>query len=154
MQRAATSVILICILATVAASQQRSADQEKVWGLERAYWSYVKGMELDKYRALWHTNFVGWPLVSPTPVRKDHITDWISESVNKGLTLKSHELEPLAIQITDNVAVTHYRVTVVWADKDGKGEPKTSRITHTWIRVGDGWQIIGGMSAPADAQGR
>ena len=101
------------------------------------------------YRALWHPNFVGWPSISAQPVRKDHITDWISANTDKGLHLKSYVLEPAASQATGNIDVTHYWVTLLGADKEDHGDPHTSRITHTGIKVGSGWQIIGGMSLAA-----
>ncbi len=41
-----------------------------------------------------------------------------------------------------------YRMTAQWVDKDGVGHPTLSRITHTWIKNGANWQIIGGMSMP------
>ena len=49
----------------------------------------VKANDLEKYRALWHENFVGWPFVSPAPVRKDHITDWITSNTSNGIKLQS-----------------------------------------------------------------
>jgi len=44
--------------------------------------------------------------------------------------------------------VVCYRITFNWLDKDGKGAAHTSRITHAWLRTGNDWQIIGGMSMP------
>jgi hypothetical protein len=63
--------------------------EAQVWSLEKAYWEYVKANDLEKYRALWHEDFVGWPLVSSAPVRKDHITDWITANTSKGIKLQS-----------------------------------------------------------------
>lgn len=127
---------------------QQSSDEEAVWKLEHSYWENVKALDLASYRELWHPDFVGWPYVSPEPVRKDHITDWIAADTAKGLQLQSFSLKPAASQATENLVVVHYWVTLVWADKEHKGEPRTLRVTHTWIRAGKGWQIIAGMSAP------
>jgi ketosteroid isomerase-like protein len=111
-------------------------------------------MDLDKYLTLWHADVVGWPSVNSAPAGKDQISDWLTDHAKKGLTIKSYDLEPLAIKVTDNVAVVHYRVKYSWVDNEGKETPARSRITHTWIKTPEGWQIIGGMSAPVDAQGR
>jgi hypothetical protein len=138
-------VPLLCVLTAFA---QQSPEQVAVWKLEHSYWEDVKSLDLASYLELWHPSFVGWPSVSPEPVRKDHITDWIKANTAKGLHLESYTLEPADSQGSDNLVVVHYWVTSVWADKDGHGEPHTLRITHTWIRVGKGWQIIGGMSSP------
>ena len=120
-------------------------DQETVWCLEQAYWQY-----LEKYMSLWHPSVLGWPKMNSAPVGKDHISDWLQR-----LTFKTYDLERLAINVKrDNVAVVHYRVKYSWIDKAGKETTAGSRITHTWIRSRGGWQIIGGMSAPTDAEGR
>jgi len=132
-----------------------SADNEKLWSLEKTYWEYVQANDLQKYRSLWHSNFLGWPSVSPEPLRKDHITDWITAHTSKGESLKSYDLERLTMQVTGDVATTTYRVRLTWADKAVVGQPSTIRVIHTWVRKpGGAWQIISGMSAPTNTEGR
>jgi ketosteroid isomerase-like protein len=130
--------------------------EAQIWNLEKAYWEYVKTNDLEKYRALWHDNFVGWPLVSAAPVQKDHITDWITTSTAKGVKLQSYDIEQLAVRVTGDIAIDHYRIKLNWA-KGNTGEVLRTdalRITHTWIRTNGTWQIIGGMSAPVNEKGQ
>jgi hypothetical protein len=143
------AALVLMFVAKTAMAQQQSPEEQAAWKLEQSYWEYVKSVDLEQYRNLWHPSFVGWPSSSPEPVRKDHITDWITASTDKGLRLKSFTLERAASQATENVVVTHYWLTFLWADKEGHGEPQTIKVTHTWIRTPKGWQIIGGMAAPA-----
>jgi len=103
---------------------------------------------LAAYSSLWHKDFLGWPSVSSAPVRKDHITDWITSQTTKGLAFKTGEFKPAALQVTGNVAFACYWITFRWVDKDGTGASHTLRITHAWVRRGQDWQIIGGMSMP------
>jgi len=142
-----------CILAVLVVFSTllvaQTPEEAAVWKLEHQYWEYVKAVDLDGYRTLWHPNFVGWPLTSDAPARKAHITDWIKLHSDKGEGLQSFSLKQAESQLTENVVVTHYWLTAVWGTKNGPGSPQTSRITHTWIRVKDGWQIIGGMSSPS-----
>lgn len=139
-------VLAVSLLATI---QARAAENEqRLWDLERAYWREVQDNDLSSYRNLWHKDFLGWPLVSETPVHKDHITDWITSQTSQGLAFKSIEAKPAAIQVTGDIAVTYYWSTYKWLDKNGAGTPRTSRVMHTWIKNGKDWQIIGGMSAP------
>jgi ketosteroid isomerase-like protein len=142
-------------LATAAFAQDSANQEAQVWNLEKAYWEYVKTNDLEKYRALWHEDFVGWPFVSSAPVRKDHITDWITSNTSKGVKLQSYSIEQLAIHVTGDVAIDHYRIKAKWANNEG-AEVRTDafRITHTWIRTHDNWQIIGGMSAPVNPEGK
>jgi ketosteroid isomerase-like protein len=154
MTRIFCCTLIVVLLAPTLFAAPPSGEAEKVWSHEKAYWEYVKANDLQKYRTLWHTDFLGWPTVSPEPLRKDHITDWITAHTSMGETLKSYDLEPLTAQVTGNVTTTTYRVRLTWADKTGAGQPSTIRIIHTWLRnAGGTWQIISGMSAPTDAEG-
>lgn len=145
MQRTCIALLLtLCASMTFA---QESQDETAVWKLENSYWHDVKVLDLVSYRALWHADFIGWPYVSPAPLRKDHITDWIDQYTEKGLRLRSYSLRPAASQATGDIVVTYYWLTATWEDKNGHGDPETSRITHTWLRTAIGWQILGGMSA-------
>src|SRR5207244_9606700 len=106
-------------LATAGFAQDSVNQEAQVWNLEKAYWEYVKTNDLEKYRALWHEDFVGWPLVSSAPVRKDHITDWITSNTSKGVKLQSYSIEQLVIQVTGDVAIDHYRIKATWANREG-----------------------------------
>jgi ketosteroid isomerase-like protein len=149
------AISFLVVLATAAFAQNSPNDEAQVWNLEKAYWEYVKANDLEKYRALWHEHFLGWPYVSSAPARKDHITDWITMNTSKGVKLQSYSIEQLAIQVTGDIAINHYRIKANWAMSD-KAEARTDalRITHTWIRNDGTWQILGGMSAPVNADGK
>lgn len=128
----------------------QSTEERAVWQLEHDYWEYVKAGDLESYSNLWHEDFVGWPHLSERPVRKEHVTGWIVAHMERGEKLRVCEIREAASQFTDNLVVTHYRLTGAWGD-----DPEnTSRITHTWIKTADGWKIIAGMSAPDDDSGR
>ena len=154
MNRIVRCTIVVALLAPGLFAALPSADEEKVWLLEKAYWQYVKANDLQTYRTLWHTDFLGWPTINAEPVRKEHITDWITTHTTKGETLKSYDLERLTTQVTDNLATMTYRVRLTWADKNRAGQSSTLRVMHTWLRNSGGtWEIISGMSAPTNAEG-
>jgi ketosteroid isomerase-like protein len=133
------------------ASGQLSKTEQTLWNLEHAYWNYVQDNNLASYLDLWHKDFLGWPAVNASPVGKDHITDWITSQTAKGLVFKSMEFKPARIQVTGDLAVAYYWITFKWLDKDGNGAAHTLRITHTWLKGGKDWRIIGGMSMPEAA---
>jgi hypothetical protein len=132
-------------------SSQTPESEQTLWTIEHNYWSYVQNNNLAAYRSLWHNDFLGWPSVSAAPVRKDHITDWITSQTGNGMTFKAIGFKPAAIQLTGNLAVTYYWETFKWEDKNHAGATITLRVTHTWIKNGRDWQIIGGMSMPEPA---
>jgi ketosteroid isomerase-like protein len=144
-------VLLGAMCVTAPARAQHSENEKAVWKLETTYWEDVKALDLESYKNLWHENFVGWPYSNSQPARKDHITDWIKAHTDKGATMVWYELEPADSVATENLVVTAYWLTSLWADKTGHGEPVTQRVTHTWIRTANGWRIISGMSATVPA---
>jgi hypothetical protein len=88
-------------------------------------------------------------------VRKDHVTDWITENMSKGVKLQSFSVEQLAIQVIRDIAINHYRIKMSWTGAEpADALTETLRITHTWIRTHGAWQIIGGMAAPVNANGQ
>ena len=155
MTRVAVLLLLVVTLMVAPLGAASNSDADKVWSLEQAYWRYVQAADLQGYRTLWNANFLGWPSVSPEPLGKDHITDWITAHSGQGEALKSYDLERLRIQVTGNLTTVTYRARLTWADKNGAaGEPTTIRILHTWLRQDHGkWQIISGMSAATNAEG-
>jgi ketosteroid isomerase-like protein len=154
MNRRSRLAIVVALFASPLFAGQPSADERAVWSLEDTYWRYVQSNDLEHYRALWHNDFLGWPLPNPEPVRKEHITDWISALASNGETLKSYELERLAAQATSNCVTVAYRTRMIWSGKDGTDKSSTIRVVHTWLREANGkWQIISGMAASPNAQG-
>jgi ketosteroid isomerase-like protein len=155
--RASFTIALLLAFSAVALAADLSKDEAQIWNAEKAYWEYVKANDLEKYRALWHEDFVGWPSISPEPVHKDHITDWITDNTSKGLKLQSYAIEQRAVRVTGDVAIDHYRIKASWAKGDTGEVMRTDsvRITHTWLRTDNGsWEILGGMSAPVNTNGK
>jgi ketosteroid isomerase-like protein len=122
-----------------------SAEEQEVWRAEEDYWKYVKARDLESYLSLWHEDFVGWPSDALAPVRKDRIGDWIQAPDN---TLTSYELRVAAVQLFGNIAVTHYSVSSNWSHESREPDSSVIKITHTWMKDGERWLIIGGMVAP------
>ena len=154
MKRCLSTLVTLLALLTRAISSDTtmpspgSKEEQAIWDLEHSYWRYVEINDLAAYSNLWHRDFLGWPSVSAAPVHKDHITDWITSETTKGSTFKTHEFKPAAIQVTGDVAMACYWITFSWRGKNGDDATYTIRITHAWLKEGNSWQIIGGMSMP------
>lgn len=149
------AISFLLLLSMAPFVQAAANDEAQVWSLEKAYWEYVKASDLEKYRALWHERFLGWPYSSSSPARKDRITDWITANTSTGVKLQSYAIEQLAIQVTRDIAANHYRIKMTWSGpKPTDTKTETFRIHHTWLRIGDTWQILAGMSAPVNAEGK
>lgn len=142
---------MLCLVGTLAIASAQASSEQEVWNLEHDYWNYVEDNNLTAYAGLWHRNFLGWPAISDTPVGTENITGWIASQSAKGLTFKTVAFKPAKIRVSGDIVVACYWITVAWLDKNGKGEPNTLRITHTWLKDGKEWRIIGGMSMPETA---
>jgi ketosteroid isomerase-like protein len=154
MRSVAIQLAVLLLLSGQAFAASDSRAESEVWSLEDSYWQYLKASDLEHYKTLWHADFLGWPLSSPEPVRKDHITDWVTAHTAKGETLKSYTLQRLLSQQTGNCVTVTYRVQLLWVDKAGVDKPGALRVIHTWLREPDRkWLIISGMAAAPDAQG-
>lgn len=136
-----------------ASAQSRSVSE--VWALEDDYWRFVKASDVESYLTLWHEKFIGWPCDQEHPKRKSSVGDWVREVRDKKLKVTSVLTREGAEDFGDTVVV-HYRFTRVDTYPDGRveGRGRESKITHTWMRVGNKWQIIGGMCGGLSPAGK
>lgn len=147
-------ILLLPLLAATAAqsatetpaSPPESPGIAQVWQREADYWRFVQAGDVESYVTLWHDRFIGWPCGKEHPVRKAAIGDWVREVRDKHLKLDVNLTREGAEDFGD-VVVVHYQFTRVNTYPDGKveGLGEVSKITHTWMMVGNDWLIIGGM---------
>lgn len=148
MRNAAIAILLVFFFSLSAWSDE-SADGEAVWQLEEAYWRYVKSNDLANYRSLWNERFVGWPGFSDHPVGKEGIGEWIAPLHANPAETYDFQLTREAVRSFDDVVVVHYLVQDFMRSSESGDIIRYRdryRITHTWQRNGDSWQIITGMS--------
>lgn len=127
-------------------SSAATSDISQVWEREAEYWRYVKTGNVDAYVKLWHDKFIGWPCGTAHPKRKESIGDWVREVRDKRIDVAVDMTQEGAEDFGD-IVVVHYSFTRVDTYPDGKveGKGKQSKITHTWLKQGNEWLIIGGM---------
>lgn len=146
-------LLFLLLLPLTSVARDLTSDEAAVWHLEEAYWQYVKANDLDSYRTLWDENFVGWPSFAERPLGKANIADWIPPLHEDPARLFDFRLQKEAVRAFGDSVVAHYLVWESWRDA-GTGavvkEDAPIRITHTWQRRGDSWQIVTGMSASYD----
>ena len=135
-----------CIAGGQAPSSGDSASVSAVWRREADYWRFVKAGDVTSYVSLWHDRFIGWPCGQEHPMRKASIGDWVREVRDKQIDVAS-DLTREGAEDFGTIVVVHYRVTRVDTYPDGhvEGKGKESKITHTWMKAGGAWVIIGGM---------
>ena len=144
MLRTAVALSLLLFFASFSPAQELSPRQKEVWQMEEFNWKDVKDANATHYMTLWHEDFLGWPSFSPHPVSKDGIADslagWFAGFV-------SFEFLEKSVRVTGDIGITQYAVRITRSASDGKLATNITRITHTWLKTKNTWQIIGGMSA-------
>jgi hypothetical protein len=124
-----------------------SPAEQAAWKGEETYWQFQKTDERNAFLALWDERFVGRPRRTSVPVDKDKMREDLNRAPDRKVL--DYKLEPLSVrEYGGNVVITLYRATVCSTDNSGKDEQTRSyRLTHTWMKTGQAWQIIGGMSS-------
>jgi ketosteroid isomerase-like protein len=141
------SVSLMCVPALAQQATRTVSATEQVWSGEETYWQCVKAHDVKNYMALWAKDFSGWPISDEHPI---HWADIASFVTKKGSLTQvvAYELHRENVEMHGPaVAITLYRATVRRRNADGSESAKTYRMTHTWMKRGGKWQIVGSMSA-------
>jgi ketosteroid isomerase-like protein len=137
------------VVVSPVSAQDWTPDEKAVWQLEEDYWRYVSTGDVDAYVKLWHEDFVGWPCFEWKPARKADIGKWVRDIRDNKWKL-TYQLKPLEMQeFAGDTVVVHYAAEYVYDYGDGtkSGVDLWRKFTHTWMKSGDSWQIIGGMCA-------
>jgi hypothetical protein len=129
-----------------AASQ--GSNVEAVWAREEQYWRYLKAGDVESYLTLWRDGFRGWPCGQPHTTTKDSVGTSVRGIRDQKIRLTYALTREGAADFGD-VVVIYYQVAQRREFPDGHvtGSGRRSKLTHTWRRFGDTWQIIGGMCA-------
>ncbi len=118
-----------------------SEAQKEIWNLEIKYWESIKNGDVATIKNLLHDNIVSMHSRHYDPINKaDQIHKfqyWLSKDKPK-----SYEIEPLAIQLFNNVAIACFYYKFA-----GKDFSDSGRVTHTWMKQNDTWYLIGLMEA-------
>jgi len=99
-------------------------------------------------KKLWHDHFVGWPCFEWTPSGKDGGGKWVRDIRENNWKL-NYALKPFAVKSFGEVVIVYYAAEYVYGYGDGtkSGAGIWRKFTHTWMKAGDRWRIIGGMCA-------
>lgn len=152
MKRATIALLmLVSSMAMASMARQKSqtgSEAEQVWAQEEAYWRYVKTNDAQHWTALWSDDFVGWPAHKEHPMhREEGIAEFKAGSSSLS-HVTAYRLHRESVEKHGPVVITFYRVTFRTRQMDGSESTHAARLTHTWMKHGSTWLIVGGMSAP------
>lgn len=125
------------------ASPSSDTDADLLWGLEEAYLRAHREADHDAILALWDERFLGWPSRLPAATGKEGGPDYLVRHFPEPRQIKQR-IERQGIRFEGDVAILHYRV-YSWVGDEATAQVSTSRLTHTWVKRGSDWRILGGM---------
>ena len=122
----------------------KNAEQE-IWELEEIYSANQMDANHAGILSIYHKDFIGWPDTEPKPARKSDMPEYLRRT-NPKPTSGESEIERNGIQVVNDVAIDHCTSHLSYVNDEGEVIKQSVRVTHTWLREGDQWKILGGMS--------
>ncbi len=119
--------------------------EEEIWANEEAYFTHLYQANYEGVQALVHRQFLGWPGGQDKPIDYDESVRFMKQLITKPTSCKI-KIERAGIRVSGNVALTQYTLHVDCGEAPGGKKIAPSRITHTWVKEGSRWKLLGGMS--------
>ena len=119
--------------------------EEEIWANEEAYFTRLYQADYESVLALVHRQFLGWPGGLDQPADYDESARFMKQLISQP-TSCIIKIDRAGIRVSGNTALTQYTLHVDCGDAPGAKKIKPSRITHTWVKEGGHWKLLGGMS--------
>lgn len=142
----ATSVALVGVLASSCerAPSSTADDEELLWSLEEAYLRGHREADHEAVLAMWDEALLAWPSRLPNPTGKDGGKEYMQTFFPEPGAL-NQRIERQGIRFEGKVAILYYRLYLWPGAEFTPASGITRRLTHTWIKRGSSWFILGGM---------
>ena len=125
--------------------KRRDKVEEEIWALEEAYFTNLYKADYEGILAIGHSQFLGWPGGLPQPIDREENARFMKQLILQP-TSCTIKIERAGIRLVRNVALTQYTLHVDCSETAGVTKISSSRITHTWVKEGASWKLLGGMS--------
>lgn len=153
----AAGTIVVCLLlacmsgagAVSAGSEDLEGDDalsKEIWRAEKAYMERLQAGDVEGLSGFWHSDFAGWPSHATEPVGIE-AGQASMRALLAELDMVSFRIRPLATRSSGDAVLVHYLLEAELRGEDGAVRAARYRIIHTWVRDGEAWKILGGMSA-------
>lgn len=131
--------------ATTDTNNRRDTVEEEIWELEEAYFTNLYKANYEGVLAIVHPQFLGWPGATvPQPINKEESAHYMKQLIPKS-TSCTIKIERAGIRVIGEVALTQYTIHVNCPDANGLTKTQSTRTTHTWVKEGGRWKVLGGM---------
>ena len=83
-------------------SQDMSPEQLEVWLLEEVRVEYIIARDVENFRAMYHSDFIGWPSRVTSPVGHSELGHNILKAIEEGREIPQVRIRRKAVQIFNN----------------------------------------------------
>jgi Domain of unknown function (DUF4440) len=133
-------LMLFAIAGTVAA-QTWSQEQQEIWKFEEQQWQMDQDKDMSWIDTMVHPNVSFWGTGEPLPRNKASLARWDRYSSANATTLE-HELFPLSVTITGDVAVVQYGYRIARENYKKERETVTGHYMDVLLKEGGSWRFI------------
>ena len=88
-----------------------------------------------------HKDYLGWNYFENHPISKDDIKNELSNLPSTKII--SYNIDPVSIQVKNEVAIVHYNYSAVYINSEGTEKSKSSRYTDILMKDENKWVLIG-----------
>jgi ketosteroid isomerase-like protein len=145
MKNSITSCLALLLGLTVgptADAQDWSPKQAEVWKNVEAYSARNAAGDVDGFLSYVHEDYIGWDISEPMTTSKPRLRKFLDFNA-KTFKTELTDIQPVSINIFDDVAVVHYHFTAISKDSEGKRSYETGRWADVLKKQGDKWVLIG-----------
>ena len=137
-------LLLSCVLLVISTSaycQEWSSEQKEAYGITQKMTEFWANRDLDGYMSCLHENFIGWFNEDPLPIDKETLRNWEEYWLSSSKILLNED-KPVAIKVTDDIAIVNIYSTELRENEDSK-KLGYSKWTFVCKKEDGKWLIIG-----------
>jgi hypothetical protein len=123
------------------AAQTWTAEQQEVWKFEEQQWKTEAAKDASWIDTMVHANLRYWTTGDPMPRDKASLKRW-SRLGYEDDTVREHEIFPISVTITGNVAVAQYRYMIATENYKKERETVTGHYTDVLIKENGRWLFL------------
>lgn len=135
-----SSLVLVALVGTGVA-QTWTAEQQEIWKLEEQQWQMAQDKDSSWIDTMVHDNLSYWDTAEAMPQSKASLARW-NRYGNSIATTLEHELFPIALTITGNIAVAQYRYRTAVENYKKERGVVFGHYTDVLLKEGGTWRFI------------
>ena len=131
--------------------QEWSKEQKEILKNVETYWDLSAKGDVKGFQSYFHDEFSGWSNKNALPTNKTSRGKFLTH-IFKTRKILAQDIQPVGINIYNNVAIVQYYYTRLLKDVEGKEKTVSGRWTDILMKQGDKWIMIGdhGGSSPSN----